>query len=96
MGDITEYSRGLDEPADFILPRVVDKLAEANANDTWITTPKDAELVTGWRDITYQELGHAVNGMAKWTESHLRLGTGSDVVAYIGFVQRSWHCMSPN
>lgn len=96
MGDITRYCQGLDEPADFILPRVVDRLAVANANDTWITTPKDAELATGWRDITYQELGHAVDGMANWMERHLGLGTGNNVVAYIGFVQKSWHCMGPN
>lgn len=92
MGDVGKYSQRLEEPADFVLPRVVDKLAQANSKDTWITTPKDAELATGWRDITYQELGHAVNGMAKWVEDHIGIGTGSDVVAYIGLVQMSRRC----
>lgn len=84
MGDIRECSQALDGSADFVLPRVVDDLANANANDTWITTPKGADLATGWRDITYLELGHAVNGMGSWVEAHLGIGIGSDVVAYVG------------
>ncbi|KAF7192480.1 Non-canonical non-ribosomal peptide synthetase FUB8 [Pseudocercospora fuligena] len=67
------------------LPTVVEELARECPNTTWMRVPKDAELTQGWRDITYQELAHAVNGMARWVGRVFGIGRRStDIAAYIG------------
>lgn len=67
------------------LPLVVDELAREYSDHVWMKIPKDAELTTGWRDITYQELGNAVDGMARWMGRVFGIGRrATDVAAYIG------------
>ncbi|PPJ51355.1 hypothetical protein CBER1_10052 [Cercospora berteroae] len=67
------------------LPLVVDELARDYSDHVWMKVPKDAELTTGWRDITYQELGNAVDGMARWMGRVFGIGRrATDVAAYIG------------
>lgn len=84
MGKSNTSAFRLSEPAAFVLPQTVEKLAEEHPNDTWITSPKDSDLATGWQNVTYQELANAVDGMARWTDKHFGVGNGNQVVAYIG------------
>ncbi|KAI5363992.1 Putative AMP-dependent synthetase/ligase, fatty acyl-coenzyme A reductase, NAD-binding protein [Septoria linicola] len=67
------------------LPLVVEELARDYPNNVWMKVPRDAELTQGWRDITYQELGNAVDGMARWMGRVFGIGRrDTDVAAYIG------------
>lgn len=64
-----------------VLPRALEILAEDHPNNTWMTVPNDSKLATGWRNITYGELGQAVDGFALWAQRTIGV---SDVVAYMG------------
>lgn len=70
--------------AALVLPRVVEDLARDFGNNPWMIVPKSTNLDDGFREVTYQELGHAVDGMAQWIESRIGAGDGNGVVAYIG------------
>lgn len=74
----------LPEPASSVLPRAVEYLAASHPDSTWISSPKDSDLALGWQDITYRDLSHAVDAAAVWVEEHLGVGTGDQVVSYIG------------
>ena len=84
MGQTNTNAFRLGEPAAFVLPHTVENLAKECPNETWITSPKDPGLKTGWQHVTYQELANAVDGMARWLEQHLGAGNGQQVVSYIG------------
>lgn len=72
------------KPAAVVFTKAVEDLARDHPNDTWASIPKDADLKKGWRHVTYQELAHAVNGVARWAEEHIGAGDGNGVVAYMG------------
>lgn len=67
------------------LPDSVDELSRDFPNNTFLTIPHDGDLIRGWRNISYRELAHAVDGMCKWLEENFGVGTrNDDVAAYIG------------
>lgn len=74
-------------PAFQTLPKAVEQLAQDYPNNTWVTIPRDGDLKTGWRDVTYREFSCAVNGFTRWIEQNIGLGKRNvDVAAYIGYV----------
>lgn len=82
------------KPAAVVFTKAVEDLARDHPNDTWASIPKDADLKKGWRHVTYQELAHAVNGVARWAEEHIGAGDGNGVVAYMGQVDDNVpHCL---
>ena len=71
-----------------VYPKVVEDLARDYPNDLWVKYPRSSDLTQGWRDVTYKELAHAVDGFARWVEQELGVGNGlrTDVVAYLGYL----------
>ena len=51
-----------------IYPEVVDELARDYPDELWVKIPRSSDLTQGWRDVTYKELSHAVNGFARWVD----------------------------
>jgi hypothetical protein len=78
-----------DQPQDgrcvFLLPQFLEQIARDEPARIWFTTPHSPDLQTGWRDITFAELNHAVNGFAKWVERSIGTGSGKEVMAYVGY-----------
>jgi acyl-coenzyme A synthetase/AMP-(fatty) acid ligase len=68
----------------FVLPRIIDSVATDEPNRTWITVPRSQDLKDGFRDITFADLQHAVNGFARWVEHKIGLGNSDSVMAYMG------------
>lgn len=87
MNGYAEQKSSTSKPAAVVFTKVVEDLARDYPNDTWASIPKDPDLRTGWRHVTYQELAHAVDGAARWAESHIGVGDGKGVVAYMGYVK---------
>ena len=69
-----------------VLTRAVEELAQDHPHETWASIPKDPDLKTGWRNVTYQELAYAVDGSARWAEANVGVGDNEGVVAYMGSV----------
>nr|POF19877.1 non-canonical non-ribosomal peptide synthetase fub8 [Quercus suber] len=66
------------------LPRAVAQLAKTNGNGTWASIPRSAELTQGWRNVTYQELCHAMDGMARWLDQNIGSIPQQAVISYMG------------
>lgn len=85
MGSVpTAYSGGLSPFADRIITRRVDELAAAHPFRTWVTVPVSDDVHGEWRDITFNELAQAVDGMARWIEKTIGVGKARETVAYLG------------
>ncbi|KAF2859785.1 acetyl-CoA synthetase-like protein [Piedraia hortae CBS 480.64] len=69
--------------SDIAIPQVVERLALTNPYETWVRIPKDPDLTQGWKDVTYQDLAVAVDGLCYWIEKQIGVGDGR-VVAYMG------------
>ncbi|OCL12111.1 acetyl-CoA synthetase-like protein [Glonium stellatum] len=67
-----------------VLPRVVEELAANQPERTWVTVPKDANLTSGWRDITFKELDVAVNSTCRWIESTIGISSDRETLSYMG------------
>lgn len=92
MNGHLEVKQKTDRPAAITFPQAVDDLARDHGSQTWVSVPADPDFKTGWRHITYGELKHAVDGMARWIESRIGRGNGEDVVAYMGYVWSYRRC----
>jgi hypothetical protein len=78
-------SQSQDGRCAFLLPQVLEQVARDEPTRIWFTIPNSPDLETGWRDITFAELNHAVNGFAKWIERSIGVGNGQGVMAYVGY-----------
>ncbi|KAJ8108999.1 hypothetical protein ONZ43_g6259 [Nemania bipapillata] len=68
-----------------LLPHIVDRLATQKPDGIyglWPIAPSSYEA--GFRQITYAQLGNIVNGLARWIIDNVGMGSGEDVLAYIG------------
>jgi hypothetical protein len=81
----SRQSQSQDGRCAFLLPQFLEQVAREEPTRIWFTIPNSPDLQTGWRDITFAELNHAVNGFAKWIERSIGVGNGQEVMAYVGY-----------
>lgn len=75
------------DPTGDTLPRVVEDLARKFPDDVWMILPLGSSLSQRWQNITYRELGSAVDGMIVWINATLGdLVKSGGVVAYMGYL----------
>ncbi|KAK5118158.1 hypothetical protein LTR85_008138 [Meristemomyces frigidus] len=67
-----------------VLPRVIDDIAANEPHRTWLSIPRSSDLSNGWRNITFSELGDAINGMAAWVDANLGPAKAKETIAYMG------------
>ncbi len=70
---------------DYLLPRVVDEVASKYPDKLWMTVPISEKLDQGWRDLTFGDLGKAVNNLARWMDRTVGVSNDQEAVAYIRY-----------
>jgi acyl-coenzyme A synthetase/AMP-(fatty) acid ligase len=80
----SERGQSHDGKCAFLLPQVLENVAQDEPTRTWCTVPHSPDLQNGWKDITFEELNDAVNGFARWVEHNIGVGNGKEVMTYIG------------
>jgi thioester reductase-like protein/acyl-coenzyme A synthetase/AMP-(fatty) acid ligase len=87
MGEATRTSA---KDSNFTLDGLVDEKAEKHPERIWASIAQSTDLAAaaGWRHITYQQLGHAINGFARFVVQNTAAASddagGAVVAAYIG------------
>ena len=65
----------------------VDSIAAADPLRTWVSLPRTNDVNGEWEDIHFGELRQAVDGMARWIETTIGIGSAKrETVAYLGYV----------
>jgi acyl-CoA synthetase (AMP-forming)/AMP-acid ligase II len=69
-----------------LLVHQIDKIAKNNPETLYAVLPRSPDTVSdGFRDVTYQHLSNAVNGIASWIERTLGKGDGTfPTLTYFG------------
>lgn len=70
---------------DYLLPRVVDEAASKYPHKLWMTVPRSGKLDQGWRDLTFRDLGRAVNNLARWMDRTVGFSNDREPVAYLRY-----------
>lgn len=79
---IQHQLNGADTPP--ILPEFLANLAKSDPEAPWASVPVSPDLKHGWHTLTFGDLAHAVDGMARWVEETFGAGDGTLTAAYIG------------
>jgi thioester reductase-like protein len=89
--NMAEATRGhlSDKNSNFTLDGLVDEQVDKYRERIWASIAKSTDLAAaaGWRHITYQQLGHAINGFARFVAQNMTAAGkdgGAVVAAYIG------------
>ncbi|KAK8189129.1 uncharacterized protein BKA78DRAFT_253737 [Phyllosticta capitalensis] len=75
---------GLSPFTDAILTRRVDDTANSDPGRTWVSVPLTNDIYGEWKDVSFQELRQAVDGLARWIEDKIGVGKDKETVAYLG------------
>lgn len=67
-----------------LLPRIVDLAAEQDPDREYACIARDFDMSKGIVKVTMARLANAVNGVAHWIDTSLRLPTPFSTIAYLG------------
>jgi thioester reductase-like protein/acyl-coenzyme A synthetase/AMP-(fatty) acid ligase/aryl carrier-like protein len=87
MGEATRRYDLSSKDTEFTLIGLVDDKVEKYPERIWASFATSSDLATaaGWRHITYQQLGHAIDGFARFVESMTGASNNDGAVAaYMG------------
>lgn len=76
-----------------LLAVIVDELAKATPNRVWASIPNGSDPKDGFLDVTYAELGRAINRTAAWLEDTFGKSSSFETLAYIGLFDVKYHIM---
>lgn len=66
------------------LPNHVDEVARNEPNTPWAYVPRNNNnLQEGYKAITFEDLSHAANKMARWIESKVGISKSRETIAYM-------------
>lgn len=69
----------------YLLPRVVDEATSKYPDKLWMTVPQLGKLDQGWRDLTFKDLGRAVNTLAHWLDQTVGVSHDRRTLAYMRY-----------
>ncbi|RDW80997.1 putative NRPS-like enzyme [Aspergillus mulundensis] len=68
-----------------LLPRLVDEAAHSSPDRLFGIIPKGPAVSDGFRNVTFNDLAHAVDALAWWIDEHVgKAEQGKETIAYMG------------
>lgn len=81
MTILSEPPRGCGER---LIPDIIDERARESPSQPFASIPRSSRVEDGFKDVTYGQLGNAINACAWWIEKELGKGENFRTLTYIG------------